>query len=133
MRNILVFFLFLCLILALYSQFFLEGEAISFEETYKKALNLVMKIGKVFSNMKDGVVNTMQTVFELPERIGNFFTNFWHKIVEFFGGEIPCGCVEDCLDCKNAFDTITGPITDVHCGSEEQCTCKYCTAYRGGA
>ena len=145
----IIFFLFICLILALYSHFFNDGEAINFEEAYKGALKLVTDIGQIFADMKENVVNTMQTIMELPEkictwfedffekigqfftnlgnRIGQFFTNIINEIITFFGGEpIDCGCEEDCIDCASDRNT-----DGVHCGKIENCSCSLCVASRG--
>ncbi len=156
MRNILVFFLFLCLILALFSHFFLDGEAISFEETYKSALQLVADIGNVFANMKDGIVDAMSTIIALPEkisnffsdffnkigkfftdlgsRIGNFFTGIWNEIRLFFGGDpVDCGCDSSCQDCLNEMNSSYFYGIDFeycHCGKVKYCTCNYCDLYR---
>ena len=152
MRNIIIFFLFICLILALYSHFFNDGEAINFEEAYKGALKLVTDIGQIFADMKEGVVNTMQTVMELPEkigtwfedffekigqfftnlgnRIGQFFTNIINEIISFFGGEpIDCGCEEYCSDCYEDYmeKSLIHQVDEYsHCGKVKWCICNTC-------
>lgn len=155
MRNIIIFFLFICLILALYSHFFNDGEAINFEEAYKGALKLVTDIGQIFADMKEGVVNTMQTIMELPEkigtwfedffgkiklffnnlgdRIGHFFTGIWNEILMFFGNEpISCGCAELCPNCLDDFEFSYDNDIEfeyAHCGKTKYCTCTLCQSH----
>ena len=83
MKNIIVFILFICLVLSLFSYCFMDGESLSFEEAYKGLLKYVTDIGGVLSDLKDGIVSTFTALVQIPNNIGNFFANFEQNVTDF--------------------------------------------------
>ncbi len=104
MKNILLFILLLCLILSLYGFLFLDGEAISFEELYKGFMSYITDIGKTFDGFREGILTMIDNLSDPIGAIGDFFTDLWTNIANFFGA---CGhggseCVPDCsCQCKD--------------------------------
>ena len=82
--KIISFILLLCLALSLYSFIFNNGEILSFEETYKGAMSFVTDTGNIFSKLREGIIATVEFTLGLPEKIGNFFTNFGDIMSEKF-------------------------------------------------
>lgn len=125
MQKIMIFVLFLCLVLSLYSYCF-EGEELSFQAAYKNVFQRVNDIGTVFSDLKGTVVTTLNTVISLPGKIADFFVNFFGKIGGFFTdlAESVSGFIDDLVErIKAFFAGIRNTILNIF-GVDTKCTCS---------
>ena len=114
MKTFLISILVICLALSLYSFVFNNGEALSFEQVYKNAMNYILDLGEAFNSFKDGLVNlitgkltfndilkiagevsadiirgvtnALKTLYtDLINGFGQFFVELWTNIANFFG------------------------------------------------
>ena len=83
MKKIIAFILVLCLVLALYSHIFHNGEMVSFEETYKSAMGVFQRVGNIYSSAKDVVINVTSHPDIIGVKLEQYFAYALTRLNEF--------------------------------------------------
>lgn len=78
-QKIISIIVLLCLCLALYSYAFADGK-LEFQSAFDTVIGGIHNFGTTMSGLFDDVIDFFTNVF-------SGITDFWNKVVEFFGGE----------------------------------------------